>query len=102
MLAALRRSLHSGLKIPELSVVTVDPKHTMGKFSLSKDVSAERLFTRRKIVLFGFPGCFTPTCTNDYVPQFVSNYDKFVEKGYDVIGLTVNDPFVVKEFAEEL
>ncbi|KAF8923117.1 hypothetical protein BGZ58_003325 [Dissophora ornata] len=42
-------------------------------------------FEGKKVVIFGVPGAFTPTCNNQHLPEFHQKYDEFVKKGVDQI-----------------
>lgn len=62
-----------------------------------KNVSVEEIFAGKKVVLFGVPGAFTPTCSNNHLPGFIDNYDAFLSRGVDRIAVVaVNDPFVMR------
>ena len=55
----------------------------------------------RKVVIFGLPGAFTSTCTSSHLPSFMRTKPKFDAKGVDeIICLAVNDPHVMKAWAE--
>jgi peroxiredoxin len=82
-----------GEKLPEatLKLVTEDG---------SKDVTTTEFFGGRKVVLFGVPGAFTPTCSNNHLPGFIENHDAILARGVDAIAVvSVNDQWVMKAWA---
>jgi peroxiredoxin len=62
----------------------------------------EDLTKGKKVVLFGLPGAFTPTCSAQHVPSYLANYDKLKAKGVDdIICMSVNDAFVMGAWARD-
>jgi peroxiredoxin len=60
-------------------------------------------FAGKRVILFGLPGAFTPTCSSQQVPGFEGNYKKFQALGIDEIYcLSVNDCFAMKEWRSNL
>ncbi|HXF46249.1 MAG TPA: peroxiredoxin [Burkholderiaceae bacterium] len=50
----------------------------------------------KRIIIFGLPGAYTPTCSAKHVPGYLQHYDAFKAKGVDEIWcLSVNDAFVM-------
>lgn len=60
------------------------------------ELSSEKLFSGKKVVLFALPGAFTPTCSASHLPGFVASADKIKAKGVDdIVCLSVNDAWVM-------
>jgi peroxiredoxin len=66
-------------------------------------VTIESLTRGRKMVLFGLPGAFTPTCSAKHVPSYLADYDRLKAKGVDTIAcMSVNDAFVMGAWGRDL
>ncbi len=56
----------------------------------------------KKVVIFGLPGAFTPTCSAQHVPSYVKHYDELKARGVDdILCLSVNDAFVMGAWAKD-
>jgi len=65
-----------------------------------KSISTQEFFAGKKIVLFGVPGAFTPTCSNNHLPGFLENHDALLARGIDKIAVVaVNDHHVMAAWA---
>lgn len=79
------------------------PSVTLRRIGASgvEEVATDDLFKGRKVVLFSVPGAFTPTCSREHLPGFVARADELRAQGVDeIVCLAVNDPFVMKAWAE--
>jgi len=66
-----------------------------------KPKTTDEVFKGKKVALFAVPGAFTPTCSNLHMPSFLNNLNAFKAKGVDTVAvISVNDPFVMKEWAK--
>ena len=84
-----------GDSIPDGTLAWFDENDQM------QQVSIHSLAAGKKVILFGVPGAFTPTCSMQHVPGFISSAEVLKAKGVDEILLvSVNDPFVMKAWAK--
>ena len=61
------------------------------------------IFKGRKVILFGVPGAFTPTCHRNHLPGFLAYSMDFKNKGIDDICVTsVNDVFVMTAWEKDV
>jgi peroxiredoxin len=59
-------------------------------------VEVEALTKAKKVVIFGLPGAFTPTCSGKHVPGYLAAYDNLKAKGVDeIVCVAVNDGYVM-------
>jgi glutaredoxin/glutathione-dependent peroxiredoxin len=64
--------------------------------------NVEDIVNGKKVVIFGLPGAFTPTCSAKHVPSYLADYDKLKAKGVDeIICMSVNDAFVMGAWARD-
>lgn len=81
-------------KIPSVNVKIIAPDGV-------ETINTSKLFESGKIVMFGVPGAFTPTCSAKHLPSYLENYDNLKAKGVEkIICLSVNDAFVMAAWAK--
>ena len=85
-----------GQEVPNVSF----PVRIDGEWSW---VNTKEQFAGKRVILFGLPGAFTPTCSSQQVPGFQNNNMKFKTLGIDAIYcLSVNDCFIMNKWQEDL
>ena len=63
---------------------------------ISNEVLSE-ITSNKKVVIFGVPGAFTPTCSEKHLPGYINLFNEFKNLGIeDIYCLAVNDVFVLK------
>lgn len=88
-------AVKEGDKIPDATLMHLTDKGPA-------PLKTSELFGGKKVVLFALPGAFTPTCSNQHLPGFVSHADKIKAKGVDTIAcLSVNDAFVMGAWGKD-
>lgn len=81
--------IKEGEKIPNSKVFVLS---TEGP----KEISIGDFIGGGKVILFGIPGAFTPTCSTKHLPSFVNSMGKVKKKGITkVICISINDPYVM-------
>ena len=88
-------AIAAGDRVPDVKVFT------FGESGPQATTSGEVL-GKGKVVLFGVPGAFTPTCSDHHLPGFVLRSDELRAKGVDaVVCISVNDPFVMGAWGKD-
>lgn len=65
------------------------------------DVSSDKLFKGKNVVVFSLPGAFTPTCSSSHLPRYNELAKTFNENGIDeIVCMSVNDAFVMEAWKE--
>ena len=84
----------TGDKIPDVEL------KRMGKRE-PESVRSLDLLGKGKVVLFGVPGAFTPTCSDQHLPGFLVRTDELKAKGVDLVAcIAVNDAWVMGAWGE--
>ena len=80
------------INIPNIKVPII-------KNGSSEIISLLDEFRNKKIILFGIPGAFTPTCSEEHFPGYIKLYNQIINKGIDSIYcLSVNDKYVMNSW----
>ena len=88
-------TIKAGDKIPSIELKTMTSDGPDG-------ITTDDLFNGKKVILFGLPGAFTPTCSAKHVPGFVQHADAIKAKGIDTIAcISVNDAFVMGAWGKD-
>lgn len=68
-----------------------------------QDVTSDEIFSNRRVIVFGLPGAFTPTCSSTHAPGFEQHYDEIRQHNIDdIYCLSVNDAFVMFQWGKNL
>ncbi|RCW21497.1 peroxiredoxin [Ciceribacter lividus] len=65
------------------------------------ELTTDALFKGKRVVVFGVPGAFTPTCSANHLPGYLENRDAIFARGVDDIAVvSVNDWHVMGAWAQ--
>jgi peroxiredoxin len=88
--------------------VQVGNRMPTGSFGVMREgapasISTSELFDGKKVVLFGVPGAFTPTCTLKHLPGFGEEAAAIKAKGVDTVAcMAVNDVHVMTAWGKQV
>jgi glutaredoxin/glutathione-dependent peroxiredoxin len=86
-------TIAAGDRIPDVQLKMITENGT-------ETVSTADVLGKGRVVLFGVPAAFSPTCSDVHLPGFVMHADELLAHGVDRIFCTsVNDPFVMAAWA---
>jgi len=95
-------SIKVGDRLPSGTLSEYVEKETPGCTIGPNEFKVEDITRGKKVVVFGVPGAFTPTCSAKHVPGYVASLDQLKAKGVDeVICMSVNDAFVMGAWAKD-
>jgi glutaredoxin/glutathione-dependent peroxiredoxin len=94
--------ISAGQTVPNATLFEFIAEETPGCSIGPNAFSVTEIVKGKKIVVFGLPGAFTPTCSAQHVPSYVEHYDALKAKGIDEIWcVSVNDAFVMGAWGEQ-
>lgn len=89
-------TLKVGDRLPDATLSEYNETESPGCPIGPRQIKVADAVKGRKILIFGLPGAFTPTCSARHVPSYVEHFDTLRAKGVDEIWcVAVNDPFVM-------
>ncbi|HXW80986.1 MAG TPA: peroxiredoxin, partial [Acidimicrobiales bacterium] len=78
-----------GDRIPDVQLKMIDAHGT-------EVVQTADVLGKGRVVLFGVPAAFSPTCSDVHLPGYVKRADEILGKGVDrIFCVSVNDPYVM-------
>ncbi len=84
-----------GDRLPDSTLVAASASGT-------RPITISEIFDSGRVAFFAVPGAFTPTCSVRHLPGFRDRAAELRAKGVDrIVGLSVNDPFVMTAWAKD-
>jgi len=89
-------SIQVGQRVPDGTLSEFIEQETPGCTLGPNDFQVSKLTAGKRIVVFGLPGAFTPTCSAKHVPSYLTHAAELSARGVDEIWcVSVNDAFVM-------
>jgi peroxiredoxin len=90
-----------GEKLPEATLMETTEFGDACPLS-PKPVNTVEAAKGKRIVIFGLPGAYTPTCSAKHVPGYIANLDALKARGIDEIWcVSVNDAYVMAAWGRD-
>jgi len=91
-----------GDRLPDGTLTEMIDTETPGCSIGPNNFAVADLVKGKRVVIFGLPGAFTPTCSAKHVPSYLVNHDKLKAKKIDEVWcVSVNDAFVMGAWGRE-
>ncbi len=88
-------AIQEGDKLPDATFFVMDGGRPSPQ-------TTQDMFGGKKVVLFAVPGAFTPLCSEQHLPGYVTHADAIREKGVDsIVCVSVNDAFVMDAWGQD-
>jgi glutaredoxin/glutathione-dependent peroxiredoxin len=95
-------AIRVGDRLPDGTLTEMIDVETPGCVVGPNSFQVAELVKGKKLIIFGLPGAFTPTCSGKHVPGFVAHFKDFKSKGVDEIWcVSVNDAFVMGAWGKD-
>ncbi|CAL1239995.1 peroxiredoxin [Candidatus Methylocalor cossyra] len=96
-------TIHVGERLPEGTLQeSTDFDPATGCPLKPQNLSVTAAAQGKKLVLFGVPGAFTPTCSAQHLPGYLAHLAELKAKGVDEVWcLAVNDAFVMAAWGRD-
>jgi peroxiredoxin len=94
--------IKAGERLPELKLQEFVETESEGCSIGPNPFALDEHSHNKKIVIFGLPGAYTPTCSAQHVPGYIQHHQALQAKGIDEVWcVSVNDAFVMGAWGRE-
>ncbi|KRX05117.1 Thioredoxin-like fold [Pseudocohnilembus persalinus] len=96
------KQIQIGDQIPDSTLYIHVPQEGEGCSLGPEKFQALQQAKGKNIVIFALPGAYTPVCSGQHVPGYLSLYDDFKNNGVDEIWcISVNDAYVMQAWGKD-